>query len=111
LHRFRMDTARHEVVTLVAQHADELGGEHLVEHRDDALAVGLVALGYRALLHMLARVIPDPLDVRNKLAHRHTPPCRRLRPGFSRRSISTLNASDARKVPRPWLRRDYQRAP
>src|SRR5579872_2667929 len=37
----------HEVVPLVAQHADELGREHVVEDVDDALAVRPVGVGDR----------------------------------------------------------------
>ena len=38
-----VEPARHEVVPLVAQHADELGRERLVQELEHGLAVGAVA--------------------------------------------------------------------
>ena len=35
LHALRVDALRHEVVPLVAQHADDLGRERLVQHLHD----------------------------------------------------------------------------
>lgn len=42
------------VVLLVAQDADQLGGQCCVEHRDDPIEVGAVGGGNRALLDLLA---------------------------------------------------------
>ena len=61
---------RHEVVPLVAQDADDLGGERLVEELDHGLAVGPVARGDRALLDVLARACAERLDVgEERLGH------------------------------------------
>ena len=59
----------HVVVALVAQHADELGGERLVEYGDHALAVGAVGLGDRALVDVGAGVFPEGLDVGEMVTH------------------------------------------
>ncbi len=46
--------AGHEVVALVAQHADQFGGQRLIEQTQDLFAVGAVAFGHRAVFHILA---------------------------------------------------------
>ena len=43
------------VVPLVPQHADDLGGQDLVEHGDHPFAVGRVGVGDRALLDLGTR--------------------------------------------------------
>ena len=60
---------RGEVVALVAQHAHELGGEHLVEHLDHPFPVGAVGLGDGALVDVLARPAPQLVDVGQEVAH------------------------------------------
>ena len=45
----------HEVVALVAQDADQFGGQRLVEQTQDLFTVGAVAFGHRAVLDVLAR--------------------------------------------------------
>ena len=40
--RAGVEAVGHEVVPLVAEHADDLGGQRLVEHLDHLLAVGAV---------------------------------------------------------------------
>ncbi len=64
--RLRVDARGHEVVPLVAEHADDLRRQRLVQDLDDRLAVGAVALGHRPLLHMLPRSFPKRLDVRKE---------------------------------------------
>src|SRR4051812_16826121 len=52
--RLVVDPGRHEVVPAVTQHADDLGGERLVEELDRRLHVALVGGGHRTLFHVLA---------------------------------------------------------
>ncbi len=72
----RMNTARHVVVTLIAQNADKLGRERLVEQLDHRVAVGAVAFRHRAAFYMLARALAQRLDVAKKrlVAHRYSLP-------------------------------------
>ena len=62
----RMDALRHEVVAPVAQHADQLGGERVVELLEHRLAVGAVAGGHRALVEVLAGALAQGLNVGQK---------------------------------------------
>lgn len=48
LDRFRIDSGRHEIAALVAKHADDLRGEHLVENLHYGVAIGLVAPSVKA---------------------------------------------------------------
>ena len=45
---------RHEVVALVAKHADKFGGEGVVEHVDHPFHIGGISIGYRPALDLLA---------------------------------------------------------
>jgi hypothetical protein len=51
------------VVVAIAQHADELGRERLVQHLQHLGAVARVALGDRTFLDVAARGIAQGLDV------------------------------------------------
>ena len=53
----------HEVVTFIAERADDLGGQRLVEELDDHIRVASISLGYRSLLDVLARALAQSLDV------------------------------------------------
>ncbi len=71
---------RHVVVTLVAQVADQLGGQRLVQQVDHHLAVGGIALGDRAVLDVLTGPLAQALLVAQLyVTHRHllvcAPPC------------------------------------
>ncbi|MOA52588.1 hypothetical protein D3C78_1759100 [compost metagenome] len=46
-------TIGHEVVALVAQHADQFGGQCFVEQADNFLPIGAVAFGHCTVLHVL----------------------------------------------------------
>src|SRR6185437_5829472 len=59
----RVDTCRHEVVELVAQRADELGGERLVQYADRLLAIELVVGRDRPLGNVLACALAKGLDL------------------------------------------------
>jgi hypothetical protein len=65
-HRLGVDARGHVVVALVAEHADELGGERLVEQAQDGLAIAAIGLGDGALLDVAARAAAELLDVGEK---------------------------------------------
>ena len=71
--RGRVEPGCGEVVALVAQVADELRREHLVEHGDDPLAVGAVRLGDRAVVDVLAGLAAEGFDIA-QVAHACTLP-------------------------------------
>ena len=58
-HGLGVDPGGHVVVALVAQDADDLGRERLVQDLDDGLAVRAIVLGDRALLDVPARPLPQ----------------------------------------------------
>ena len=64
-----VDAVGHEVVALVAEVADELGGQRLVEHLDDPIAVGAVRGGDRALLDLRPCSLTEGLHVGEEVAH------------------------------------------
>jgi len=61
--RLRMNAPRHEVVILGAEDAHDLGGQGLVENGNNGGAVGLVRIGDRALVHVLAGALANRFDV------------------------------------------------
>lgn len=70
----RLKAGGHEVVALVAQEADQLGGERFVEQAQDGLAIGRIAFGDRAFLDVLAGTVAKGLDVRQlNGGHRFSP--------------------------------------
>src|SRR5581483_4952846 len=71
----RVGAGRHEVVELVAQRADELGGERLVQYPDRLLAIELVVRGDRPLRDVLARTLAKGLDLL-QMGHRLLSSCR-----------------------------------
>ena len=64
----RMNAARHEVVTPVAQHAHELGRERVVEQLEHDAAVGGIARRHRALVDVLARALAQRRACRSGMA-------------------------------------------
>jgi len=63
-----VDPGGHEVVEAIAQHADDLGRQRLVQYGNRLLAVELVVLRDSALGDVLAGAFTDFLDLRN-VAH------------------------------------------
>jgi len=63
LHRVGQHALGHEVMTVVTQHADVLGGQRIVQQMDDGLAVGVVGIGDRAVLDVPARIVAQGLAV------------------------------------------------
>ena len=68
-HRARVDALGHVVVPLVAQHADQLGGQRLVEDGDDPGHIGPVGVGDRALLDVGAGILAQRFYVRQEFSH------------------------------------------
>lgn len=68
-HRLGVQARDRVVVPLVAQGADDLGGEGLVEDEEHALQVRAVGVGDRALLDLPAGPLADGLDVGQELGH------------------------------------------
>ncbi|MNH28058.1 hypothetical protein D3C78_654160 [compost metagenome] len=67
-----LDPAGHVVVALVAQGADPLGGQRLVEQAQDFFPVGAVAFGHGALLDMLAGTLTQGFNIGQfNVAHHH----------------------------------------
>ena len=59
-----LQTAGHEVVTFVAQNADQFSGQRFVEQAQHLFTVGAVAFSYGAVLDVLARTFAQGLDIR-----------------------------------------------
>src|SRR5690349_9120979 len=64
--RLGMNPRRHKVVSLIAQYADNLRRERLIQQLDDRFAIRPVPLSYGALLHMLPRPLTNLLYIRQK---------------------------------------------
>jgi hypothetical protein len=58
-----VNTGSHEIVAPVAQHANDFSRQRFVQDLDHGLSVGLVAIGYRALLDVLARPLAERFDI------------------------------------------------
>jgi hypothetical protein len=54
----------------VAQHADNLCGQGLIQDRNGLVDIALVALGYGAIFHFAYGSLPDFFNVANKVWHR-----------------------------------------
>src|SRR2546429_2357613 len=61
--RSRMNASRHEVMALVAQHANDLGRQRGVEDLDRRFGVAAVAIGHSAAGDVLPRPLAQRLDV------------------------------------------------
>jgi hypothetical protein len=66
-----VDAASHEIVTLVAQHANNLGGQRFVQNLDDGVAVSGVPFGDRALFDMFPGALAQCFDVGKKRFFSH----------------------------------------
>src|SRR5262245_46972771 len=71
--RFGMDAGGHEVMKLIAQHADDFGRERLVQDAYDLIAVQRVIFGDRPVFNMLARPRPNLFQLAHK-SHNRSPP-------------------------------------
>src|SRR6476646_5072969 len=69
-HRLSVDAGSHVVMSLVAQHADNLSSQGLVEYADHSLAVRPVAFSDGAILDMLTRPPANFFDIRYKWSAR-----------------------------------------
>src|SRR6202140_4661526 len=64
--RLRMNSLGHVVVTLVAQDANDLSGQRLVQHPQNSLSVPFVTISDCAALNVRARPPADLTDVGQK---------------------------------------------
>src|SRR5206468_2410548 len=64
--RARVNAPRHEVMTLVAQHANDLGCQRGIEDLDRRFGVTAVAFGHGASGDVLPRALAQRLDVRQE---------------------------------------------
>jgi hypothetical protein len=64
--RFGVEALSHEVMALIAQDADDLGGKNAVEESHGLTAVQAIGRCHDALLHVLAGAPPYLLDVAEK---------------------------------------------
>src|SRR6185503_16896225 len=87
-HALGVDALGHEVVALVPQHADDLGGERLVEELDHHAAVGVVPGSDRAF----GDVLPGPLAQRGDVGEERSGHLALLRPGAARAGALVLRA-------------------
>src|SRR5581483_1810173 len=58
----------HIVVAFIAQGADDLSGERLVQQLHHGFAIALVTFSDRTVLDMLSSTLPDTLNVRNEFS-------------------------------------------
>ena len=69
LYRIRVHTAGHEVMPLVAKHADKFGRECLIQHLDHLQTIGRVGARHRAFGDVPARVLAYLLEICCKRLH------------------------------------------
>src|SRR2546430_2218869 len=65
-HALRVNAARHEIVAPVAQHADKLGGQRIVQQLEHNVAVRRIPCGDRPFGDVLAGALAQCLDVSEK---------------------------------------------
>src|SRR5713101_820196 len=72
---FGINSGSHEIMPLVTQHTDDLRRQRFIQQLGHSPAIGLVALGYRTLLNVLARSFTQSFDVSQKwfVSHGVTP--------------------------------------
>ncbi|MNE28767.1 hypothetical protein D3C80_1222230 [compost metagenome] len=96
-----LDPAGHVVVAFVAQGADPLGGQRLVEQTQNLLPVGVVTLGHGALLDMLTSAFTQGFHIGQcNGVHAHLPADRLYRVGTAARVGSSI--AIATEVPVGW---------
>ena len=68
-HRHAVNAGRHEVVVHVAQHADNLRGQRLVQNRNSLLYVAFVGVGDGAFIDLLLGTSANLFYIVDKLRH------------------------------------------
>src|SRR3989442_638885 len=92
-HALGMDALRHEVMALVAQRADDLGGERFVQELQHHAAVGVIPGSHRPLGDVLAGALAQRLDVGEKRsAHFEVLPVAALRSFDANRALMSALA-------------------
>src|SRR4030095_14629303 len=66
-----MDAMRHEIMTLIAQDADQLGGQRLIAKPAHDGNLRLVILSHSAVLEMPARTVADCFYIKHELSISH----------------------------------------
>src|SRR5262245_11400441 len=87
-----VDAAHHEVVVAIAERADDLGGERIVEHLHHPRTVRDVCAGHRPAIHVLASAAANVGNVQ-------------LEPGWyrTRRFHDCSPFNPKRQLVAPWL--------
>src|SRR6185437_7296772 len=98
LDRLRVDAGGHEVVELIAERADDLRGERLVENPDRLLAIELIVGSHRSFGNMLARTLAERLDLL-QVGHRPVSSCPRLSTRRDRAECVRAVGAGARREP------------
>src|ERR1700761_1151660 len=65
-HALGMNALGHVVVIFVAQYANDLGRQRLIQYLDHRLAVGAIAVGDRSLVDVRASTLANGLDIGKK---------------------------------------------
>src|SRR5712692_9258495 len=92
---FSMNSRSHEIMALVAQHANNLRRQSFVQQLHDRLSIRPISFSDRALFDVLARAFAQSLDVSQKWFLRHdvTP---QLSFGIWERTILRLTESESK---------------
>src|SRR5437868_3152172 len=64
-----MNTGGHKVMVHVAQNANDLGGESVVQDLDGLILVALVSLGHRAVFNLASRANANAFQIACKCRH------------------------------------------
>ena len=67
-HCLGVNSGSHVVMALVAEHADDFRSQSFIEHPDDGVAIGLVAVGHCATFDMLPCTASNFMDVSCEVA-------------------------------------------
>ena len=72
-HCHGMNASRHKVVVHVAQHANNLGRERLVQDRDGLIYIAFIGVGYRAFFNFLRSPLTNFFYIGNETWHENFP--------------------------------------
>ena len=72
-HGHGVNAGRHEVVVHVAQHADNLGRQRVVQNRDGLIDVAFIGVGYRAFFNLLRGALTDFFHIGHETWHENFP--------------------------------------
>ena len=74
-HTLSVDSRSHKIMALIAEYANDLSRQRIVQDFDHSLPVGGITFGYRTPLDVLAGALAKRLDVSQKwfISHGVTP--------------------------------------